>query len=403
MREGLKQGPVLPIQQPKGLLRTEDRIMHPETPKKEFRNQTARVLNLYFQNGTFVPNPSTFHSPTEYPGYTIDVKKGIDTLEQLQKADPYRDTASQYEEMKDRDLQRLYGKMVRSFVQNGFLPESLVSDASKIFRAANIRKTRGDATHLTDITQTYRFADGPVRPTTMYIAEEIAHEVDSLRTSLQKFGVTNLSEEQIQECVIRQVLSHEYGHVLHRTIAISLANRFLERQRKSDSNFIEPDEANYQHFVRQVEMSIFEAVYQEIAPDEQLQKIFAGEPTEGLRQSVFTSQERIAMGLEYIGLQFALEEKGVSGDVIEKIFAQRTAEHNQNFAELEAICQTVKEQQCSLNGLSYATVLLGNEIEKAGRSDLLGYHPAMISTAIGYEVPLIVDELLGVIGHYEQA
>ncbi len=367
------------------------------------QNKSARILFRYLQDGVFVPLTNNRQNTQLFPTFSIHIKKAIELLDELQKNDPQQTITPVLVAIDTKELFYLYGKMLEAFKRNGFLSEQLLTDTGKLLQIHSLEKTRGDATHLAHIANIFQLPQSDMQPVSLYIADEIAEKILALQMLLNHLKIKKLSAMDIQETAIRQVLSHAFGHVLHRSIAISLANRYLARQRKSNVNFQQPDALDFQNFVKQVEASIFEAIYADISPDKQLQNIFENETETGIRQSFLTSQERLATGLEYMGLQFALEEYGMAGEDIEKIFSAQTAKHRQNFSELETICQFVKANQGSVTGLSYAILSLGSALEHEGRFDLLKYHPSLISYALGNEMPLIVEELLATFAMYEQA
>lgn len=273
-----------------------------------------------------------------------------------------------------------FKKIVKYFTVNNIIPTSLAVEVGKIIRPSGFRPTKGNDAGFYYFKEV--FPENPAERGTVRLGERYVYLMSKNLARIFSNLEINCTQDQLRDIVLRSVIAHEYGHAVKQTIVImKLAEMYPN---------ISPE--NLKRFAFALSKQIDQTIYEIIAPNHELTDIFSDEPNTLMKSD--SSEERLAQGFEYLGLQSVLKDLGITEDKIQLVLeAFRKIDHDR-FIDHKHLIEYAKKHGLNLRLLQKALSRLMIELDTRGRGDLslclmTNYGPNML----GYAFALTPHEI----------
>jgi len=191
----------------------------------------------------------------------------------------------------------------------------------------------------------------------------------------------NFNRDIITRVAIRWGISHELGHALYRTIVLLISE---QRELKVG------DYALSVEIKESVDQGIYSSADYHLA-----EELLKGEPSDGLHTQLHgVVTESFCRGIEYIGLEEALLDEGVSTSDVDKIIEEFLEGDRREFEDFQFLIREIHRKGLTLEAFCWALNDIFMALKRLGRQDVRDRLPASFgSQFLGYFVPLKRDQI----------
>lgn len=347
-------------------------------PELRFSTQTLTAVYELVSKNVIAANPQI--NSGAYP-YLLDLDQAATVLQNLDQEEQLDGEVDK--QQLEAGAKKAFNQVVKAFVEQGIVPASLAVQVGKLLRPSSVEVLETDYHRFLYLQDEF--------PKTSEGRAALEIGVDRYRLmrveleSYLKAAKISLTEEQLQNVLLRWGVSHEYGHAVSRTLEILQIEKFIKGQPQGEYLYIAERGRNL----------VNGSVYSDIAADQELRDILQDEPEDGLytRRNI-TSSERIAAGFEYLGLQYALEDNGLSREQGQSILQQFATSDEQQFQQCQQLVRFIRTQKIGLDILGQAMTSLSLDLKRNKMPHLSSLVPTNFGPRyFGYFKPLSGDQV----------
>lgn len=347
-----------------------------ESPEASNENLQFHLVN----KGIIRKNPDYNPEKWDSKRYMVDFDKAKALLQSPQ-AQKENSPVIFTEDLIKSEGEKSFKKVVKAFVDHGDIPTQLAVQIGRVVKPSNILIHDEDFARF--LYTNSEFPESPEQRADLEIGTEYVNgwAFKQMHEAVTAAGV-NLSNEQLFQLVLRNGVSHEYGHAIDRVILL-LRQSKLE---KSDDDWKE--KMKITHEMKQ-------SVYDTIAPREELKQLLEGQPEDGFAtERKGTTSERIAVGFENVGTRYALEELEIDKDKIDQIMDNLEKEDKGRLDKSIQLINLLKSNSLTIEDLASARLDIWSNLKDQGQVEL--YDPlrfGLDTRFLGYFYPLTKNEV----------
>ncbi len=268
------------------------------------------VIHLLLTAGAITKDHSVHPANSSVRPFAINLGRAIQVLDPIPAIPEWEAGVDELARI-ESEAQNLLPRVQNAFVQLGILPSRFIGDVNRLFTTEDVTAVNRDA-------HCFRFLDDSLPPPGEKRAEieigasTIRYSEENLKKTLEKSGVI-LTPETIRELALIQGLSHEYGHAIANTLVLKMIEPLIAAQ-PNDRPIV----------LITAEDIIAEVVHTKVAPDAELSNLLGDEiDPKSLHSNIeYLTSERVATGFEIAGLQFVLEDRGLSSTQVQAVLME---------------------------------------------------------------------------------
>lgn len=345
--------------------------------KTEFESSLAQsVMSLIASGGITVDS--------SYKGFTVDGEKSVLALQAVEAARSNEITPdfSQSTELSPELVHQNYREVLQAFLEAGLISGEFMGQVSRIIKPSGIKPSNSEFARFFYLEDTFpKSAD---RRGSIEIGTKVVEYFEEkLQEASEKVGII-LSAEQRQKLILRTILSHEYGHAVHHTLAIQRVENALEND----------PEASFISVVVEQSKSLDTTIHNTTAPEE-LHEFFHDEEIESLsgNDPQNTVSERIATGFKEQGMRLALQEMGIEPEKAQALIDTLAQDDSKKLDEYRLTLKYAQERGFSMKTLAQAVSYVSTDIRKDHPDLAEKIRGGFGSRNLGYFFPLTAEQL----------
>jgi hypothetical protein len=278
---------------------------------------------------------------------------------------------------------RAFQRVVKDLVDNGVITRSLVVQAARLVKPNEVKVGAGGVSefgyrndYFPEINEEKASLNIDIESEQLYL-KRLAGKLDNL-------GIT-LAPEQLEEVALAGLLSHEYGHALHKTIEL------LQIEQRLTELVERPAKDDLWEIGSEVKTEVLQTLTK-IASDPQLDQISYF--SNGDRRTAWPigfhqiDAERLGTGFELLGLKYSLKRTGLSDDDVAKVVGSYLDEKTAIFNEFKTVEELIKSRGLRVSEVERALDSLAGMQGVSSSQDLQNRVPEMPAFLPGYYRPI---------------
>lgn len=361
----------------------------------EFKSTDMRILYKLAHTGAISPHPDLkgvipkgrwFYpegSFTSKEAWIVNKDKAVEVFEGCRVGAP----ETKFPEGREQELfersQKAVKQSIRAFVKNGDIPPSLAVTVGRLLRPSNIKVTREDYARFLYLG--HSFPTTPEERASLEVGLEYAFgQVNVYKEMLAENGV-NLTEDQIIDLILRDGISHEYGHAVHSTLSLIQYGEYISKLPEGERG-----KKSFWDIREELEQRIFDT----IAPNQDLANLLLNEPDEDSTKRSRTSSERVGRGFQYLGSRYVLQDFGVDPTKIDAVIETFRIRHDKVLVGYKRIIEEIRARNLNIALFSYGLNDVLSALREMKREDLQKIlHFGFGARDLGYYYPLTQDQI----------